>query len=152
MQPPTVGFPHASTLPATRFLGLDLHKESGKVIVNQPEFIKKILTKFRMEFCNPTFNPMDPGTRFTSFPQCRQHPKRRRTTWQMCPIAIEKLSDVCSISPSRGGLTFHSPSVKSQNSVRIQDVLTRTQQRKLLHICLELSNTASYFKRRKHLP
>ena len=65
MQPTTVGFAHASTLPATRFLGLDLHKESGKLIVNQPEFIKKILTKFRMEFCNPTFNPMDPGTRFT---------------------------------------------------------------------------------------
>jgi hypothetical protein len=54
------------SLPATRFLGLDLHLRSHKILINQPEFIKKVLNKFNMGSCKPTSIPMDPGTRLTS--------------------------------------------------------------------------------------
>lgn len=52
-------------LPATRFLGLDIHRdqEQRKILINQPEFIKKILVKFKMDTCNPTSTPADPCTR-----------------------------------------------------------------------------------------
>lgn len=51
-------------LPATRFLGLDIHRdrESRSILINQPEFIKKILCRFNMATCNPTTIPADPYT------------------------------------------------------------------------------------------
>lgn len=51
------------SLPATSFLGLDLHLRNHKIIINQPEFIKKVLSKLNMGSCKPTTIPMDPGTR-----------------------------------------------------------------------------------------
>jgi hypothetical protein len=55
-------------LPATRFLGLDIHRdqEQRKILINQPDFIKKIIVKYKMDSCNPTATPADPCTRLTS--------------------------------------------------------------------------------------
>ena len=69
-------------LPATRFLGLDLHKEDGRLVVNQPEFIKKILIKFYMESCNATSIPMDPGIRLTT---------------EMSPTSEEEKNDMANV-------------------------------------------------------
>ena len=56
------------SLPATRFLGLDIHRDRSRrqLFINQPDFVRKILTKFHMNACHATAIPADPGTRLSA--------------------------------------------------------------------------------------
>jgi hypothetical protein len=56
------------SLPATRFLGLDIHRDrtQRQLFINQPDFVRKILTKFHMDTCRASAIPTDPGTRLSA--------------------------------------------------------------------------------------
>jgi Reverse transcriptase (RNA-dependent DNA polymerase) len=55
-------------LPATRFLGLDIHRDRSQrqLFINQPDFVRKILRKFNMSACvtTRTGRQVTPSTRY----------------------------------------------------------------------------------------
>ena len=44
------------------FLGLEFNYQDGVIMMNQSQFIKRVLRKFNMENCKPRFTPCETGT------------------------------------------------------------------------------------------
>jgi hypothetical protein len=53
------------SLPASRFVGLDITRDrpNRKLYVNQPDYVKKMLRRYRMDECDPVSVPAHPGNR-----------------------------------------------------------------------------------------
>ena len=45
----------------TYFLGMEVHQEKGKILVNQRKFSSELLMKFSMEGCSPVDTPSSLG-------------------------------------------------------------------------------------------
>lgn len=52
---------------ASQMLGMRVEQkqEEGQILVNQEQYIKKILKKFNMSDCNPCSTPMDPNVKLS---------------------------------------------------------------------------------------
>jgi hypothetical protein len=49
------------------FLGLEVRQEETGIFISQEKYAKEILKKYKMESCNPTSTPMEPGAKLLKF-------------------------------------------------------------------------------------